>query len=171
MAIKNRKKLLILALLIFNTLFWLSIASKKKAACNSSFWHCSVEANADSDTRADARTREREREREEMAVGVLALQGSFREHIACEFCFSVFSFYKEIQRKFYFLVVSCFCWSLWNFVASFRNSWVRIIVLEAAHICGKENLSSSNSNGSTDGCNHVLQVSKGVCMGGRSGFK
>jgi len=31
------------------------------------------------------RTIEKERERErEMAVGVLALQGSFREHIACE---------------------------------------------------------------------------------------
>jgi hypothetical protein len=106
MAIKNRKKLLILALLIFNTPFWLSIARKIKG-CNSSFWHCSVEANADSDTRADARTREREREREreEMAVGVLALQGSFREHIACEFCFS---FYKEIQRKSNF----CCCFML-----------------------------------------------------------
>jgi hypothetical protein len=169
MAIKNRKKLLILALLIFNTLFWLSIASKKKAA--TPHFGTAVWKQTQTATRARTHAHEREREREEMAVGVLALQGSFREHIACEFCFSVFSFYKEIQRKFYFLVVSCFCWSLWNFVASFRNSWVRIIVLEAAHICGKENLSSSNSNGSTDGCNHVLQVSKGVCMGGRSGFK
>ncbi len=48
---------------------------------------------------------------------------------------------------------------------------MQIIVLEAAHICGKEKFSASNSNGSTDGCNHLLQVPKGVCMGGRSGFK
>jgi hypothetical protein len=76
-----------------------------------------------------------------------------------------------LQRIFFFVVVSCFCWNRWSFVASFRNSWVRIIVLEATHICEKGNLSSSNSNGSTDGCNHLLQVSKGVCMGDRSGFK
>ncbi len=66
-----------------------------------------MEANADSDTRADARTREREREREreEMAVGVLALQGSFREHIACEFCFSVFLFTRNTKK---FLLCYCF---------------------------------------------------------------
>jgi hypothetical protein len=169
MAIINRKKLLILALLIFNTPFWLSIARKIKRCLQ--LLILALQCGSKRRQRhARGRTHEREgeREREEMAVGVLALQGSFREHIACEFCFS---FYKEIQRKSYFVVVSCFCWNLWSFVASFRNSWVRIIVLEVAHTCGKENLSSSNSNGSTDGCNHVLQVSKGVCMGGRSGFK
>jgi hypothetical protein len=106
-----------------------------------------------------------------MAVGVLALQGSFREHIACEFCFSVFLFTEKHKENFTFLLFHAFAGVCGIFVASFRNSWVRIIVLEAAHICGKEIFLSSNSNGSTDGCNHVLQVSKGVCMGGRSGFK
>jgi hypothetical protein len=61
-----------------------------------------VETNADSDTRADARTRERERE--EMAVGVLALQGSFREHMACELCFSVFLFTKKYKENFTLLL-------------------------------------------------------------------
>jgi glutamine amidotransferase PdxT len=35
-----------------------------------------------------------------MAVGVLALQGSFREHIACEFCFSVILFTKKYKEIF-----------------------------------------------------------------------
>ncbi len=65
-----------------------------------------MDAKADSDTRVDARTREREREREreERAVGVLALQGSFREHIACEFCFSLFLFIKKCKENFALLL-------------------------------------------------------------------
>jgi hypothetical protein len=100
MAIKNRKKLLILALLIFNTPFGLSIASKKKG-CLQLLILALQFGSKRRQRHARGRTHTRARE---MAVGVLALQGSFREHIACEFCFSVFLFTKKYKENFTLLL-------------------------------------------------------------------